>query len=182
MLGLIACADFFDKGFFQQLVANALAVILGIPAGILLHHVVSRWASTTQRQQLRHALKRAVEHNLGTLKTIKEQLTSNIIPTFSLDLVLFDATAHTKYDVLNDITLCTTIDHLRFELSHLARQVDALLGLELDSSARAEGNFVEGRKPSLYNLVHPQLVQSVMGRLPPLEQECKEVLAKLDGK
>jgi len=130
---------------------------------------------------LRNALRRAIEHNLGTLTTIKEQPKENVVPTFNLDLALLDACAHSKYDILNNVSLCAMIVHLRFELSHLARQIDALLQLELDNTAREQGNFVEGRKPSLYSIVQPQLAQCILARLSPLEKECKEALSKLNG-
>jgi hypothetical protein len=180
-----SAGEFFDKAFFQGLlgngIANVLAVILGIPAGLYLHHLVSALGSRHRRDQMRQAMIRAVRHNVGTLATVRDQLEKNAVPTFSLDLVFFDASAQTKYEVF-DIDLCASIDHLRFELSHLGRQIDALFTLELDSSARAEGSFVEGRKPSLYSHVHPQLVNSIMVRLPPLEKECRHILEQLGDK
>jgi hypothetical protein len=180
---LVLFGDFFTESFAQglvgSLIANAIAVVLGIPAGLYLQRLITQGGARRQRAQLRQALQRAIKHNLGTLVTVREMLANNAVPTFSLDLALLDATAHTKYDVLDDIELCATIDHLRFEMEHLDRQIDALLKLELDSPARDAGNFVEGRKPSLYSQVHPQLVESIKVRLLPLEKECNEVLAKL---
>lgn len=176
-------ADFFNENFFQGLVgngiANVLAVILGIPAGLILQRRIMWLVGKKNREQMRTAIKQALEHNLKILATVKEQLQKNAAPTFTLDLALLDATAHTKYDILNDIRLCASIDHLRFEMVHLDRQLDALLRLELDAMAHAEGNFVEGRKSSLYSQMHPQLVKNITTRLTPLEAECKEILAKI---
>jgi hypothetical protein len=148
--------DFFDKTLWQEIVVAFAAVVMGIPAGLYLQGVISSRGGKQKRDQLRAALKRALDHNLGTLQTVRDQLANKGVPTLSLDLALLDATAHTKYEVLNDIPLCASIDHLRFELAHLDRQLDALLRLELDAAARAEGNFVEGRKPSLYDQARPQ--------------------------
>src|SRR5262249_53888503 len=130
---------------------------------------------------MRSALKLALEHNLGTLATVRDQLHQNAAPTFTLDLAFLVATAAAKYDVLDDIPLCASIDHLRFDMAHMDRQLDELLRLQLDATARAEDNFVEGRKASLYELLHPQLVHSITVRLPPLEKECKDILAKINA-
>jgi hypothetical protein len=176
-------ADFFNENFFQGLVgngiANVLAVILGIPAGLYLQHLITSRSGERNREQMRGALKRALEHNLGTLATVREQLQNGGGTTVMMDLALLDATAAAKYDVLEDIPLCASIDHLRFEMAHLDRQLDALLRLQFDAMAHAEGNFVEGRKPSLYSQMYPQLVHSITERLPPLERECQEILAKI---
>jgi len=179
----VCFADFFNENLFQGLVgsgiANVLAVILGIPAGLFLQHLITTRGSKKNREQILSALKQALNHNLGTLATVREQLQNNAAPTFTLDLALLDATAHTKYDILNDIPLCASIDHLRFEMAHLNRQLNALLRLQLDAMAHAAGNFVEGRKVSLYEQMHPQLIHSITTRLPPLEAECKNILAQI---
>lgn len=175
--------SFCNQSFWQNFVANAFAVALGIPAGLWLNHLTASWSAKRQRTQLRSALKRALEHNLGTLATVREQIQGQIAPTFTLDLALLDATAHTKYDVLGDVDLCTAIDHLRFEMAHLDRQIDALLRLVLDTNARVVTYPINGNQVTHFDLHHPQLVNMIQTRLPPLEKECKEILDKLkDGK
>src|SRR6266404_2526784 len=126
-----ACfAAFLDQSFFQSLIANsiasAFAVVLGIPVGLYLHHRISSRGNKRNRTALNLALKRAIEHNLGTFATIRAGLAVNAVPTFTLDLALLDATAHTKYEVLDDIPLCVSIDHLRFEMAHLDRLLNEI--------------------------------------------------------
>jgi hypothetical protein len=174
---------FFDKSFFQSLVgnglANVLAVVLGIPAGLYVDRLISSRGSDKQRTQMKAALKRAIQHNLGTLATIRDQIANNAAPTFGLDLALLDATSQSKYETLDDIDLCANIDHLRFELDHLDRQVDSLLRLELDSGAKSAVFVQDGAATSLYSRAHPQIVNNIQVRLEPLETECKALLARL---
>jgi hypothetical protein len=169
-----AFAAFLSESFWQGLVSNGIANVFavgpGIPAGLYLQRLISSHGVKQQRHQLRAALKQAIEHNLGTLQIVKELLAKEHVPTFGLDLALFDATAHTKYETLNDIPLCASIDHLRFEMAHMDRQLDALFRLELD---------VMARNAPLYDRLYPQLVQAVKDRLPPLERECQEILSKV---
>lgn len=182
---MFACAplfgSFFSESFFQNGIVSLLAVILGIPAGLYLQHLISTRGSRHQREQMRHALSRAVRANQGTLATAKDHLARQAALTFSFDLPLLEATAYAKYDILGDIDLCAAIDHLRFELEHTGRQIDALFRLYVDASTRNPGMDADGRRvPSLFQQIYPQLMNNVLGGIPPLEKECDDVLAKLE--
>jgi hypothetical protein len=177
--------EFLDKAFFQQLLITLVAVVLGIPAGIGLNRLWERRTSRQEREaleerrkQLREALKGAMVNNAHLLHDLKN-ISNGGIPKRTLDLALLDATAQVKYELLTDYVFCREIDSVRYGLASLSRQIDIAMHLACDGTARAAGNFVEGRKVSLYDQLMPQLLKTIQDDLDPLEAACNAIADRL---
>lgn len=157
----------------SSMLGTFLAVALGIPAGFILNRILQDRANSARRKQLRAAILNAVKSNADLVKEIKAWTEDKGgYPFFNVDLSLFEATASLKYEVLDDFELCQAIDHLRFELSHLARKIDKLFDLEFDSQSRIAISSALG---SMYNEFRPPLIESIGVHLDEIS-ECIEKL------
>ncbi len=162
------------------ILGTALGACLGIPAGLLLDRILRKKADATRRQQLRAAILNAVVSNADVVATLKDWIQhTDAWLSLNVDLSIFEATASLKYEVLDDFELCQAIDHLRFELSHLARTLDQLLDLDFHPSAKLSVSWPGGTKESMYNLLRPRLIEAIGGQLGPISQCIEELKRRL---
>jgi hypothetical protein len=159
----------------NSVLGTFLGALLGIPTGFALNHCWSKSVDRARRTQLRSVLKRAVDQNDYLADEIEEWLGKGGVPYFNVDLPLLESTASLKYELL-DAGLCQEIDHLRYELGHLARKVDLLLGLEFNPSARFAISSPAG---SIYNELRPKLVESIRAHLQPIQKTLDQLKGKL---
>jgi len=143
-----------------------------------LGYAWSHRVDKTRRDQLRAAIKNAVESNAYVVGQITDWIEKpGGTPFFNVDLPLLESTAALKYEVLGDIELCREIDHLRFELVHLSRKVDLLLDLEFNPSARLA---IDDPKGSMYNILRPSLVASLKAHIETIKGVIATVGTKLE--
>lgn len=160
-----------------SILGTFLGAVLGIPAGLTVNRLWRDRANAARREQLRTAILNAVTSNAHLVDQIRDWTQGQDgCPSFNVDLSMFEATASLKYEVLDDFELCQAIDHLRFELSHLARKVDKLFDLEFDPSASMSfsGNG------SRYNQLRPQLIQAIGIHLDPIFKCIEELKSRLE--
>ena len=165
--------------FVNDILGIFLGALLGIPAGIWLNSIKKNRADKTRKEQLKSAIKESVKKNVGLLKQIEEWITNpGGTPFFNVDLPLLESTANLKYEILHDINLCREIDHFRYELTHLSRKIDLLLGLEFDSSARNVKDTPQGLT-SMYSLLRPDLVKAIHSHIQPIQDTADGILKVL---
>jgi len=153
-----------------------LGALFGIPAGLALNYWWGHCVDKLRRNQLRTAIKQAVDSNANLVEQIKQWIEKPGTPSFNVDLTLLESTASLKYEILDDVELCKEIDHLRFELVHLSRKVDLLLNLEFNPSARMA---IDDPKQSPYNILRPRLVESLKVHLEPVADTLEKLKTKL---
>ena len=159
----------------NTILGTFFGALLGIPAGFALNHFWSKSVDRARRAQLLSVFKRAIDQNAYLVGQIEEWLGKGGFPYFNVDLPLLESTASLKYELL-DAGLCQEIDHLRYELGHLARKVDLLLGLEFNPSAKFAISSPVG---SIYNELRPKLVESIQVHLQPIRKTLDQLKGKL---
>jgi len=161
----------------STILGTFLGALLGILGGLAINFLWSHHVDKTRRQQLRAAIKNAVESNAKLVEQMADWIAEpGCTPFFNVDLPLLESTAALKYEVLGDIGLCREIDHLRFELVHLSRKVDLLLDLDFDPSARLA---ISDPKGSMYNILRPPLVESLKVHIGTVKDVIATVQVKL---
>jgi hypothetical protein len=136
-----------------QILLTFLAALLGIPAGFALEHSLNKRRDKARHVSLTNTLRETLERNRDLLNNIQHQLTKADPIFFNVELTVLESTGATMYELL-DPALCAGIDSIRYELAHFAREVDILLELEFNATARglqlADGrNFYESYRTSL---------------------------------
>jgi hypothetical protein len=156
------------------LLGTFLGALLGVFSGLAVNHAWNRRTEKSRRGQMKVVLRRAIDHNSYLLGIIDDLTQKGRAPTFNVDLPLLESTAALKYELL-DVALCQKIDHLRFELSHLARKVDALLELQGNATARATN--LDGQ--SLYSVLHQGLIETIRVHIGPIKTTIAELQSLL---
>ena len=87
--------------------------------------------------QLLTSYERILDKNSRLLDQIEKELPKQVI-FYGVDILIFEATASLRHEILDDAELIRLIDSVYFELLHLQRKID--LQLEMWASAQ-QGNL-----------------------------------------
>jgi hypothetical protein len=161
----------------NDILGTFLGALLGIPAGLAVNHAWQYYADRDRRRQLLDAITRSVNQNDYLVGQVEDWLNKGGAPYFNMDMPLLESTSSLKYELL-DVELCQKLDHLRFELDHLARKVDLLLKLEYDPTARLAMPGPNG-PVMIYDMLRPGLAQAIQKHIPPIRKTAGELKAKL---
>jgi hypothetical protein len=127
-------AGFFDTAFFQQMVATAFGVGLGIPAGLGIDRSNRKRAEADERKELVVALKSTIVTNKNVADFLGRDInTTTWFPFSSFDVSLLEQTAYRKFELGLPEKCCEKLDRLRCELNNMN------LRLELLRSTFSEG-------------------------------------------
>jgi hypothetical protein len=154
---------------FWSLLGTFIGALLGIPAGFWVYRWSSRHADRERRTQLLSSLQQAVKHNIDLVGEVEKWIGQEEYRYFNVDLTLLESTASLKYELL-DIDLCREIDHVRFELSHLGRKVDALLNLQINPWTGAT-----------HTILRKGLVEAIKVHLDPLKKTLSGLQDRLSS-
>ncbi len=173
-----------------ELIGSFAGAMLGIPAGMELNRQWQQEVDQAKKQQFIGVLRSAVGRVFDEAQLLAAWLVdqnADGAPMATLDSVVLDSTATTKYEVLGDLPTCEAIDKLRFQISVINTELDILRRLEFDPVARRPlydrgAPFLHAQKeilvvklraqlPALNSLVNDALVG--LGRLEvkPVEPE-----------
>ena len=145
----------------------------GHPGCLFLNYAWSHRVDKARRTQLIEAIRNSIQFNINLVGQIKEWIEKpNGTPFFNVDVELLASTTSLKYELLNNIPLCTELDRLLFEFRHLSRKVDLLLGLEFNPSSRMA---ISDPKGSMYNILCPRLTESLKSHIVQIEAALKKV-------
>jgi hypothetical protein len=181
--------NFFDIQFWQNVVSNSLAtligVIAGIPAAFWLDRRIHQWQESNKLAAQKASLAERRNHFLRMLtETLKKNHVlldqmEHEVPKYTIfynvDTQLLDSTATLKYEIIDDLDLNQRIDLLRYELTHLHRKVE--LQLEIAYSI-----FKVSGGHEHYNQVRMRLVDAIIIHVRSIKQSLKELLEAIDAK
>jgi hypothetical protein len=133
-------SHFLDISFWQHLLTTVLGVALGIPAALWVDRSIRRHQQRAERGQLIEALSQSLEENLSLVNRLESELSDNRPdpqPTDPLDLMLLNSTSITKYESLDSIRVCQSIDSARYRLTCLDSKLENARKLLGDSNRSA---------------------------------------------
>ncbi|MBI4480087.1 MAG: hypothetical protein HY651_08705 [Acidobacteria bacterium] len=178
-------AAFLDKNFWQSLVSNFLAVILGATLGIPIAFYIDRQVrihteevdkqkATTEAQQRKaqilNAVRDAISHNQDFLNTLPGQLANpNIVILLNTDSKAIELLIPELTEARVDLGLIREISNYRYELEGIGRMLDAQFELAF-GVASALGASKEMRQ---------QIVRSISVSSQNLSREGKSLMASI---
>lgn len=152
---------------------STLGALLGIYSGVRTREKWKERVDAEKREQLLHVLKEAVNKNGGLIEQVCDEVEKNQTPTFNVDLTLLESTATIKYDLLDDMELCSELDELRYELTHLSRKIDRLFDLHLNTMVHHFDN------PTALKALREGLVSSIVSHIEPIRKSVEQLKTKL---
>lgn len=161
----------------NSILGTFLGALLGVPAGLAVNHAWTQRVDEKRTLQLRAVIKEAIDHNTYLMQEIERWIKqAGGIPFFNVDLTLLESTASLKYEVLDDLDLCKSIDALRFELTHLGRKVDLLLELEFSPAAKMA---IDHPKGTHYNIYRVPLCEAISKHIESIRSKIEELQIRL---
>jgi len=172
---------FFNLGFWQDLVSNLLATVLGVVVGIPTALWVDRFLirrqeekeatkeralATQRRRQMLQILREALQKNLNLVRQMEGELQPATVLFYNVDTQLLEATSAIKYEILDELELSRLLDSIRYELLHLHRKVELQLEIEYSAS----------KAMTSYGKMRAQLVQAIRDHFPRIKDEISQAL------
>lgn len=140
--------DFFDIGFFRSLVATLVGVTAGVPAALLIDKLIRLLGSCGRKRQLTATILAAMRRNVALLDQLEGEI-GKLIPTYSMDVTVLEATSYHKYELL-EIKECEAVDKARYQLLHLNDQLGQIRAM---AAIRPSEEYLKGIQNSCTNLI-----------------------------
>lgn len=176
--------EFFDIAFWQNLVSNSTAtligVILGIPTALFINRQITKVEETKvaeykrteqvlRKKQLLSIIRESLEENLALLEQMESELAPNYVIFYNVDTELLESTSSVKYEFIDNLRFNRLIDSIRYELLHLHRKVELQLEIEYGGYRAIRGYF-EKRTP---------LVGAILSHIPLIKTQISEALENI---
>jgi len=182
---LLPYLGWFDDTFWQGVISNLIATLLGVVIGI----PVALWVDRTlTRRRKKEDDNRATEveraRRAHLLQIIRNSLTKNdellaemlpyyeklYIVWFNVDSELLESTNSLKYELIQDLELVELLDNIRFDLSVIHRGVEiyqsaAYSSFTASSLAPNRMEALAGAVVNRGNIVRGK-IQQALARLP----------------
>jgi hypothetical protein len=104
-----------------------LSACFGFLSALWVDRLISRKRAKSESSQLKTALLATIEKNIDLIQKLTEKMKrSDFRPLYPLDLTILDATAVRKYELLNSVEVCVSIDNTRYDLIRLNDKLSLL--------------------------------------------------------
>lgn len=178
---------FFEELFWQSLVSELFATFIGALLGILtalwLERQIERSRYTKEskirkkifqeeKKRILEYLKIEISNNIDLLNQIKNELNSNSIIYYNLDISAWNSLESKKAELIDDLDIQIKIHQLYFEYQHIIRKVD----LHLQGSYNIFAIFGDYAQ-----ILRDNLVNSILSHIRPTIKKSKELIEIIEN-
>ncbi len=179
--------EFFDISFWQNLVSNSWATIIGLIFGIPIALCLDRRARTNQekakleeekgkklqkKKDLLIIIRDALKKNYDLLLEIQSDLSLENLTFHNVDSLLLESVGSIKYEIIDDLEFNKFIDEIRYDIQHIHKRIDLQLEITF-SSYSATTSYTKNRN---------MLISSTYNQTPVILTKIKKALKLIDEK
>lgn len=166
---IIDVMEFVD--IFLRFLAPLLGVLFGIPFAFWIDRKTKERSKRERAIAVLSALKEEINHNVGLLKQIQNELKPNSMIYYNVDMNTWRATSLEEFEGIVSHKLLRHIYRIYYEYEHMSRKIDTQFTMHY-SVVRAMGKT--------YMKEREHIVGAILTHAKPLHDESKQLIEEME--
>lgn len=153
-----------------RFIAPLLGVLFGIPFAFWIDRKTRERSKRETAVAVLSALKEEINHNVGLLEQIQNELRPNSMIYYNLDMNTWRAMSLEEFEGIVSRKLLRHIYRIYYEYEHLSRKIDTQFTMHY-SVVRAMDTYIKERE---------RIVGAIQTHVKPLHKESKQLIGEME--